>query len=453
MPREYSFDSVDLAAWSGGRWRSAPASAVTGFAIDSRAVEPGDCFVALPGARADGHAFLNAARERGAACALVREDVPIAASLHEFPLLAVPDPKRALEAIAAGHRARARGRIVAVTGSSGKTSVKEMIADLLSLAGPTARTRGNWNNDIGLPLSMLTMRPDDAYGVFEVGMNHPGELEPLCALLKPHISVVTCVGPVHLEFFENEEGIAREKAAVVRALDENGIAVLPADDPWFGVLKSDARAGIKTVSLTMDADYRIELGAPPRFAVTEWRTGESAIFDAPLPGRHVIANAGLAIAVARQFGIDWGALAERLRAFRPPGMRWQEIERDGVRYINDAYNANPMSMRAALDAFATVAVEGRRWLVLGAMRELGAAAREYHAELGRALAGGPWAGAILVGEEGRWIREGAVAAGFDRVRVVDDAPAAARVLKDLIRPGDTVLLKASRGVELERVLG
>jgi UDP-N-acetylmuramoyl-tripeptide--D-alanyl-D-alanine ligase len=451
MP-DVAFHANEVAAWTGGRWRGRPPAVITGFAIDSREIRPGECFIALIGARADGHDFIDAARANGAACALVRDDRTPATDSTDFPMLAVPDPRRALADIARGHRSRLRGRIVAVTGSSGKTSVKEMIADLLALKGATARTIGNWNNDLGLPLSLLKMRPDDAFGVFEVGMNHPGELDPLCAILRPHISVVTCVGPVHIEFFESEEGIAREKAAVLRALDHEGIAVLPADDKWFGVLKSYVNARLVTVSLKASADYRIEIGAPPRFAVSEWQTGESAVFDAPLPGRHVIANAGLAIAVARQFGIAWGPMAERLRAFRPPHMRWEEIERAGVRFINDAYNANPLSMRAALDAFASISVAGRRWLVLGAMRELGANAREYHRELGRALASGPWAGAILIGEEGAWIREGAKEAGFDSVHMADDATAAARVLNDLIRPGDAVLLKASRGVGLERVL-
>lgn len=446
------FNADELAAWSGGRWRGRPPAAVTGFAIDSRAVKPGDCFLALPGSKTDGHDFLAAARAQGAACALVRADREMPDELSDFPLLCVADPKTALTAIAREHRARLTGRFIAITGSSGKTSVKEMIADLLGALGPVARTKGNWNNDIGVPLSLLTMRPEDVFGVFEVGMNHPGELDPLCALVRPELSVVTCVGPVHIEFFENEEGIAREKAAVVRALGPDGVAVLPADDKWFAVLKSYARCPIKTVSLAGDADYRVEPGTPPRFAVTEWATGESVVFDAPLPGRHVLSNAGLAIAVARHYEVSWDAIAERLRAFRPPAMRWEPREIDGVRYINDAYNANPMSMRAALDAFASTPVAGRRWLVLGAMYELGAHARDYHEELGRALAQGPWAGAILVGAEGEWIRIGAAKAGFDALYRAADAADAARVLKTLIRPGDSVLLKASRGVGLEKAL-
>lgn len=452
MAPEPLFLPVDLATWSGGTWCPAPPQAVGGFAIDSRAARPGDCFIALPGSRADGHDFIGAARRAGAACALVRADYEPPAELREFPLLRVPDPKRALWDFARTHRARLNGLFVCITGSSGKTSVKDLIADLLGALGPTARTKGNWNNDLGVPLSLLRMSSSDRYGVFEVGMNHPGELDPLAELVAPHIAVVTCVGPVHIEFFDSEEAIAHEKAAVLRALKPDGIAVLPAEDKWFHVLRSYVRGPLKTISLASDADYRIEPGAPPRFVVTEWSSGESIALDAPLPGRHVLLNAGLAIAVARQAGVPWGAIAERLRAFRPPPMRWEVHDRDGVRLINDAYNANPLSMRAALDAFAQTRVEGRRWLVLGAMRELGERARDYHEELGRDLAKGPWFGAIFVGPEGDWIRIGAVKAGFRNAHSAADAAEAGRLLKTLVRPGDAVLLKASRGVGLERAL-
>jgi UDP-N-acetylmuramoyl-tripeptide--D-alanyl-D-alanine ligase len=443
------FTPEQLAAWSGGRWSRAPSLPVAGFAIDTRALKAGELFVALPGGKVDGHSFLDAARAAGAAGAVVRRG---ARASGDLPLLEVEDPKAALTALARGHRARLDGVFVAVTGSSGKTSVKELIADLLEAAGSTARTRGNWNNDIGLPLSLLTMRPDDRFGVFEVGMNHPGELDPLCALLRPHVSVVTSVGPVHIEHFESEEGIAHEKAAVLRALAPNGLAVLPMDDRWFNTLRGHVTCALKTVSLAQEADYRVEAGAPPRFVVTEWASGESALFDAPLPGRYVLSNAGLAIAVARHFGIDWDALAPRVRHFRPPGMRWAPRDIDGVLFINDAYNANPMSMRAALDGFRASPAQGRRWLVLGAMRELGTHAEAEHVDLGRALAGGPWAGLVAVGPEGEWIRRGALDAGFCNVFGAADPEDAARLLKGLIQPGDVVLLKASRGVALERLL-
>lgn len=447
-----SFSPDDLADWSGGDWRGPKPDRVTGFAIDSRAVRPGDCFVALPGSRSDGHFFLSAARDAGAACAMVRAAFEPPFELDGFPLLRVDDPRRALASLAKQHRARLRGTFVCIAGSCGKTTVKELTADLLGALGPVARTKGNWNNDLGVPLSLLRMAPEHRYGVFEVGMNHPGELDPLASMVRPHISVVTCVGPEHIEFFDGEESIAHEEAAALRALDAEGIAVLPADDKWFHVLRSHVKGKLCTVSLTADADYRIEPGPPPRFVVTEWATGESVPLEAPLPGRHVLSNAGLAIAVARLLGVSWGAIAERLRAFRPPSMRWEAMDLGGIRVINDAYNANPLSMRAALDAFAATPVAGRRWLVLGAMRELGAREKTYHEELGRDLAKGPWFGAIFVGAEGAWIRSGAVRAGFQNALTAGDAEEAGKLLVKHLRPGDAVLIKASRGVGLERAI-
>ncbi len=445
---DFYFTPQELARWTGGRWSREPAAPIIGFVIDSRALAWGELFIALPGERADGHAFLEVAASRGAAGALVRRGTHCDA----LPVLEVEDPKHALVAMARAHRDRLAGAFVAITGSSGKTSVKEMTADLLSLAGPTARTRGNWNNELGLPLSLLAMKPSDRFGVFEVGMSHPGELAPLCALLRPHVSVVTNVGPVHIEFFESEEAIAHEKAEVLRGLGEGGVAVLSSDDPWFALLRAEVKSELKTVSLRRDADYRIEAGASPLFVVTEWASGESVAMEAPIPGAHVLTNAGLAIAVARHYGVAWDAIREGLRAFHPPGMRWQRQRVGEVLFINDAYNANPMSMIAALEAFAATPVAGRRWLVLGAMRELGLRAEEEHVKLGSAVAEGPWAGLVTVGAEGEWIRRGAQSRGFQRVHGADDPVAAARVLKDLIRAGDAVLLKASRGVQLEMVL-
>lgn len=447
------FDPAELASWSGGRWRGALPPAVKGFAIDSRAVKPGDCFVALAGSRADGHDFLADARSRGAACALIRADRGLDPQQIGLPLLEVPDTRRALTDLARGHRARLKGDFIAVTGSSGKTSVKELIADFLSRIGPTARTIGNWNNDLGVPLSLLSMAPSDRFGVFEVGMNHPGELDPLCALVCPVVSVVTCVGPVHIEFFDSEEDIAREKAAVVRALSPEGRAILPADDRWFNVLRSYARCPVTTVSMMGEADYRVESGAGNRFAITEWQTGETVALEAPLPGRHVRMNIGLAAAVARRFGVPWAEIVASVKAFRPPPMRWETVAAGGVVFVNDAYNANPLSMRAALEAFAEEGAGTRRWLVLGGMRELGRHAPHYHREVGRAIASGPWEGAVFVGEEACWMADGAREARFAGfLATAPDAESAMDLLAGRLREGDRVLLKASRALRLERAI-
>jgi UDP-N-acetylmuramoyl-tripeptide--D-alanyl-D-alanine ligase len=210
------------------------------------------------------------------------------------------------------------------------------------------------------------------------------------------------VGPVHLEFFPSEEAIAHEKAAVLRALSPDGLAVLPADDPWFATLKSHLRSRLLTTSLRgEEADYSAERLDGHRFLVREQAAPDQVELVAPLPGDYIVHDALLAVAVGRYFGVSWERIRAALAAYQPLSLRWQREEVDGVFFINDAYNANPMSMRAALQAFAQTAADGGRWLVLAGMRELGERAREEHLRLGRDLAGGPWAGLVTVGRRGR----------------------------------------------------
>lgn len=443
-------DPLDLARWAGGAWSALPVHSLCGAAVDTRTLKPGELFVALPGEQCDGHQHLEAAQKAGAGGALVRHG-----TTHPgFPLLRVDDPKTALTALAAEHRARMPAFRVAITGSTGKTTVKEMVADVLSTQAPTARTRGNWNNDLGLPLSLLTLEAQHQYGVFEVGMSHPGELDPLCALLQPAASVITSVGPVHIEFFADEEAIAREKAVVAQAVPSGGAVVLPADDRWFAVLRRDVKGRVITTSLRGPADYQAVLGTGLSFRVTERASAESFDFLAPLPGEFMVHDALLAIALARSEGLAWSAIAQAIAAYQPVGMRWRREALGDVLVINDAYNANPMSMRAALQAFAQTEVPGRRWLVLGSMREMGTHARSGHLDLGRAVAQGEWAGLLALGSEGAWIAEGARDAGWSAEQAVAcGGPAeAAEWLESRVRTGDAVLLKASRGERLERVV-
>ena len=443
----------DLARWTGGRWTAPPAGPVAAVAHDSRRVAPGALFVALRGERVDGHAFLAEAASRGAAAAVVDRAGPAAAAAGGLPLLVVDDTRRALADLARGHRARLRGRLIGVTGSVGKTTTKDLVADVLAAAGPTARTAGNWNNDIGLPLSLLAMDPDDAAGVFELGMNHPGELAPLCGILRPHWGVMTRVGPVHIGHFESEEAIADEKASLLRALPADGAAVLAADEPWAGRFRAAARCRVLLVGFSGDADYRGRLNVDPHvFDVTEPGGGTHA-YRLPMPGEGARRNALRAVAVGREFGIAPGEIARRLAAFRPPPMRWDAVERDCVRWINDAYNANPESMREAARTFAAMPAAGRKWLVLGGMRELGRRSDDAHRALGRELAAGPFHACVAVGALARGIVDGARAAGWPaaRLHACAGTAEAAGVLAGALRPGDAVLLKGSRAERIEDV--
>jgi len=447
------FNVSDFAAWSGGVWSSSPARPVTGVSIDTRVLTPGNLFVAIRGANCDGHDFVTRACAAGASGAVVRADwrgAPDAA------LLRVADPAEALRRIASGYRNSLSGEILAVTGSVGKTTVKEMLADLLATCAPTARTRGNFNNDLGLPLSLLAMERTHAFGVFEIGMNHPGELAPLCALLQPRWGVITTVGAVHLEFFPSVRAIAEEKAALFRALPPDGTAVVSRDQEWFEVFRASALCRLVTTSLRGTADYtaRVVSDCPARFVARETVSGAEADIELPVPGRHAIENALLAVAVARGHGLAWTEIAAALARYRPAAMRWNCIQTDGVTWINDAYNANPISMRAALRTFAELPMLGRKWLALGGMRELGAASHDEHFALGGVVARGAWAGLAAVGPLGADIAAGAAAAGMppDLIHRCDDCAAAAALLRKRIRPGDAILLKASRGEQLEDIL-
>ncbi|MBN1268073.1 MAG: UDP-N-acetylmuramoyl-tripeptide--D-alanyl-D-alanine ligase [Kiritimatiellae bacterium] len=451
------FSPDDLAAWSGGSWAGGPAPSVSRVSSDTRTLQPGDLYIALRGGRHDGHEFAEEAFRRGAAAAVVARD-RAGGLAHLGPLLAVDETHRALRDIASGHRAQLGARMIAVAGSIGKTSVKEMTADILAQAGPVARTCGNWNNDIGLPLSLLRMEPEDRYGVFEVGMNHPGELAVLCDVLKPAWAVMTTVGPVHMEFFESVGAIAREKATVLESLPRDGLAVLSADDAWFDLFQGCTPCRIVTVSLKgeREADYAGVRNPEGNGSLTvrERATAETHVYAMPLPGGYVKENALRAIAVGREGGVPPEAIAQALRNYRPPAMRWNELTLDGIFFVNDAYNANPVSMREAIKTFGVVPVRGRRWLVLGGMRELGSLTESEHLALGREIAYGDWAGLVAVGELAAGIAQGASGEGWPDGRVIRCAnpSEAARALRGLVAAGDAVLLKGSRAEHMEDVL-
>lgn len=450
-----SFDPADIARWSGGVWRAQPVAPIRGFSIDTRSLQPGDLFIAVKGEHSDGHAYLSKAVAAGAVAVLI--DQPSVLPDLSLPALVVPDTRAALMKLARGYRKTLNCRMIAVTGSVGKTTVKELTADMLRHVGITARTRGNWNNELGMPLSILTADPVTRYGVFEVGMSHPGELEPLCEVLSPDISIITCVGPVHIEYFENETGIAREKAAVYRALGPDGIAILNADDAKADLLRQEA-GGRKliTVSSHNGADYVYTRLDPGRgtFQIREKATGDIIDMTAALPGEYFIMDAALSAAAARALGVGWTVIADAVRHYQPLSMRWNRRFVFGVHTVNDAYNANPVSVRAAIKAFLEEPAEGQRWLVLAGMLELGGEERRIHHELGAFIAQYPGLNLVTVGSRGAWIAEGAANVNGYRshVHVAPDADGAARWLHDQVKSGDAVLFKASRGEAVENVL-
>lgn len=436
-----------------------PQADVGGVTTDSRTAAPGELFFALRGPRFDGHDFVTDATRRGAVGAVVAAEraASLAASLAAADargtLIAVDDPLAALGRLAAFHRRRLSARVIAVVGSNGKTTTKALIDHLLSGQLRGRASPRSFNNAIGVPLTLLSARPDDEYLVVEIGTNRPGEVRELAALVQPEIAVVTSIGREHLEGLGDLAGVAAEECSVLAHLPPGGYAVVNVDWPEIWAHLPRRMLAMTTFGSSAAADLRISAVRyePPwlRF-VLNGRCG----YRLRLVGAHNAWNAAAAIAVARHFGMRQREIAARLESFAPLPGRGELLELGGVTVLNDSYNANPDSVQAALAAFAALPVVGQRVVVLGEMRELGARSGELHAELARQLRDSAVDRVLLVGAAGELM--GSVLAGtplFDPRR--DRCPtvaACARRLLELLRPGDAVLLKASRAVGLECLL-
>lgn len=409
-----TFRSSEIASWTAAGWtRSSSDFPVLGISHDTRTLKPGEVYIAIKGALHDGHEFVRSAVEKGAAGLIVEREFPDL----EKPQLVVPDTMRALWALAVGVRSEWQGTVIGITGSVGKTTVKELIASVLAQKGPVAKTPGNWNNEIGLPLGMLAADRSADFFVFELGMNHPGEISRLAALLRPDWAVLTDIGKAHIEFFNGVAEIAAEKATLLVHADN---AVLDETSEWAELFRSRCTGRI------------VSFGRDP------------FVFTSPLPGEHMIGNCRRAAVLGRALGLTPEEIQAGLSAFQSAPMRWERSEIDGVVFINDAYNANPLSMRAALKAFAQLPGAGRRFAVLGAMRELGANSQAEHRDLGAFVDQLNLDGVVTIGEAGAQM----ACRGVTGVTKAD----AVQALRAQLRAGDLVLLKASRGEKLETIL-
>ncbi len=446
---------AEVAEAVGGRLAAgAPDATVTGsVTIDSRTVAPGDLFVALPGERVDGHDFLGVAAAAGAVAALAtRPD-------DALPCVVVDDAVVALGRLAAAVHARLveAGLVtLGITGSSGKTSTKDLLGQVLAAAGPTVSPPGSFNNDIGLPLTVLSADAATRYLVLEMGARGPGHIARLCAVARPRIGVVLNVGSAHLGEFGSPEGTARAKGELVEALPEDGTAVLNADDARVAAMASRTRARVVTTGRGADAGVRaagVRVDGEGRASFTLVAGGEEHPVVLQVVGEHQVANALSAAGAALAAGMTPAAVAAALSAAEVRS-RWRmEVTRraDGVVVVNDAYNANPESMRAALAALTGMAGT-RRVAVLGAMGELGPGAAAEHERLGRDAVAAGVDVIVAVGPDAVGIATGARAAGArdgeGSVHVPDRAAARA-LLTEVLVPGDVVLVKASRAYGLE----
>ena len=433
-----------------------PHTRVTGtLEFDSRAVTPGGLFLALPGERVDGHDFVETAVANGAVASLVTQPV-------DGPSIVVHDGFTALAALASEVLRRLPDiKVIGVTGSSGKTSTKDLLAQLLSRQGSTVAPPGSFNNELGHPYTVLRATPATRFLVLENSARGIGHIRHLTEIARPDIGVVLNVGSAHVGEFGSREAIAEAKGELVEALRADGVAVLNADDALVAAMAGRTAARVVMVGESSTADVRAEdvtVDALGR-ASFQLRSGAgSAPVRLRLVGRHHVGNALAAAAVALECGMTPADIADALGAATATS-RWRmEVtkRRDGVIVINDAYNANPESMRAALEALVAVAAGhpgARTFAVLGEMAELGAVAEAAHEDLGRLVARLGVARLVAVGEVARQIQHGAALEGSDTGEPgwVADADAAISVLRSELRPGDVVLVKASRAASLERV--
>ena len=384
-----------------------------GATLDSRLVKPGMLFVAVKGERVDGHDFIPQALAAGAA--------------------GVVDGREELARVAAEYRRTLKAKVIGITGSAGKTTTKELVAAFLRAGGFRVHaTEGNFNNDLGLPLTILNCPKDAEFLVVEMGTNHPGEIAYLVDIAAPDVGVISSIGTAHIEFFKTQDGIADEKGTLFARLPPDGFAVVGVNNDRYERLRAMSAARVVAVDPSDEAGARLASALAPR-----------------LPGAHNVSNARLAAACAGEFGVPRDRCVAALEDFALPGDRWRVTARDGVTYVNDCYNANPTSMIAALETFAAMPCAGRRVAVLGDMFELGAESGEWHARVLARAAELPLDAVFAVGEA--MCAAATAVAGRPPCQAAD-AAAAKEALAAFVRAGDAVLLKASHGMHLEAVL-
>lgn len=424
-----------------------------GVGIDSRTIKPGELFVAIRGPRHDGHDHIPSAAEKGAIGALVaRQDVGKVPA--GFSVLVVPDTLVALQRMARGYRLLLPTRIASITGSSGKSSTKEMLAAVLGTLGPTHRTPGNYNNHFGVPLTLLGIGEQDRWAVVEIAMNTPGEIGPLAELAGPEVGLVTNIGWAHVEGTGSKEATAREKGALYRALPSTGLAISNADDPMEKITLEGCRARVVRVGRKEKVDYRLGSirsdGANTRFSF-EGPKGNAEVC-LPVPGPHMAMNAAMALAAGLELGAEPKAAAEALNKVQLPGGR-VKLEKLGQGWLlDDSYNANPDSLAAAVATLESLPGEGRAVALLGAMAELGSFSPMLHEESGKMIARSRTGLCLAVGNDAKTLIEAARhARRGEWARWFASRDELVAAYRREAKPDDRILIKGSRSQKMDLV--
>ena len=441
----------EVATATGGRLVGDGTVRIDDVSTDTRQLADGALFVALRGESADGHDHVPDAVCCGAGALLVERAVDDV----DVPVIVVEDSWAALADLGVAVRRRVGPRTVAITGSVGKTTTKDLIAAAVGAGRRVVAARGSFNNELGVPLTMLALEQDTEVLVTEIGARHVGDIAALAPLVEPEVAVVTAVAPVHLEVFGSVEAVARGKAELVEALGPDGVAVLNLENEWVAAMADrapcvlgyaiDADADVRAVDVSLDESARASFTA-----VTPWGRARVRL---PLAGRHHVGNALAALAVAGHLGVDLADAAAALEHATVSPWRGEVVDAGGVRVLNDAYNANPTATIAALETLVAIRRTGRAWAVLGTMAEIGEQADAEHRRVGERCAALGVDRLVTVGEHADAYAAGAVAGGHDveAIAEVADADAALEHLLAHLEPGDSVLVKASRVAGLERV--
>ena len=441
-----------IASWAQGTILAGDASAmVTDVCTDSRAIKAGDLFVAIRGEKFDGHDFLAEAARIGAVGAIVEKSTAHLPS--NFTVIQVTDTVRGLQSLASEYRATLSLKAVCITGSNGKTSSKDLTASILAQRFSVTKTAGNLNNHLGVPITLLRANSAHQAGVFEIGMNHVGEIEPLARMVRPDVAIITNVGIAHIEFMGSREAIAMEKGMLAEVVAENGTVILNADDDFTPSIAQRTRGRVVTAGIA-SGDVRAtdlqQLSNGIKFRLHA--TGQCMEAELPVPGEHMVRNALLACAAGIVLGLTLEECARGMRDLQLTAGRLTQKTVAGIHLIDDTYNANPDSMSAALATLARMPVTGRRIAVLGRMGELGKESERGHRSVGEVAGREKIPCVITVGEEASWIADAAEKSGVPTIVRTANAEDATRVLREMAKAGDAVLVKGSRSAKLERII-
>ena len=433
------------------------AESFTDIVTDTRKITPGVLFLAFKGERFNGEDFVRDAIEKGANGVMVSTACPreILAGL-KATVLVVEDTLKAYQELAHAWRMEFTLPVVAITGSNGKTTTKDLTAAVLSARGPVLKTQANFNNEIGLPLTLLGLRKEHTAAVVEIGMRGLHQIEAMAPIAAPSVGIVTNVGETHMELLGSIENIARAKAELVEAIPEGGSVVLNADNPYVAAMREKAAPGVRVLTFGIEqpadvrgADITTVDGHTTSFHVI-WKD-RTYDYTIAMVGRHNVYNALAAIAAGFALGLSPAETAAGLKNLEATKMRFEVEEIKGYHVVNDAYNASPMSMTAAISTLSELA-PGRKIAVMGDMLELGRVSEEAHKKVGHELAEHGFAAVVTRGEMGKFIAEGAREGGIEDVFPCDSHEEAGKCLHEILQPGDTLLFKGSRGMQMEKII-